>query len=243
VNANGSLGERSVATGRVRAGFIRLVVGLVAVVACLLVLGVIADDVREQEAIALDNVANPALHAIASPTLDLIMNAATFSGSAPVIPILFVAALLLLLLGRRHREALFLALALGGSFAINQTLKLVFHRPRPQLAWAHVQPEYSFPSGHSQNGLVFYVALALVMWVIFGRRVGTVAVAAAAILALLIGISRIYFGYHYLSDVAAGYLAGLAWLLVVAAAFDAGPMLREWREERAARRGGPGPSS
>ncbi len=216
-----------------------LALGALALIACLVVLGAIAEDVRDREALFLDTVANPFLHNLASPPLDAIMGAATFVASVPAIPVLLVVALAVLLIGHHRREALFLLLAIGGSLAINQVLKLVFHRPRPQLAWAHVQPEYSFPSGHSQNGLVFYLAIALIVWVLFGRRAGIAAVVAAVVLALLIGTSRIYFGYHYLTDVVGGYAAGLAWLLIVGMAFDAGPLLARWRARReAADRGG-----
>lgn len=222
-------GRDDAARGRLASAVARLAVGFLALVVCLLLLGSVAEDVRDQEANALDAVANPFLHHLASPALDVLLSAATFMGSAPTIPILLLVALAMLLYAKRRREAVFVVLAIGGSFALNEALKLVFHRPRPQLAWAHVQPEYSFPSGHAQNGLVFYLAIALVVWLLSGRRAGIAAVVGAVALAVLIGLSRIYFGYHYVTDVVAGYFAGLSWLLVVGAALDAGPLLREWR--------------
>ncbi|HYM83499.1 MAG TPA: phosphatase PAP2 family protein [Candidatus Dormibacteraeota bacterium] len=220
--------------------------GAAALAGCLVIFGALAQDVHDQEAILLDGVAGPFLHGLASPPLDAVMRAATFLGSAPTIPVSLVIAVIALFATHHRPAAVFLLLAIGGSFAINEMLKVVFHRPRPQLAWATVQTEYSFPSGHSQNGLVFYLALALIAWVVFGRRAGIAAVIVAAGLALLIGTSRIYFGYHYLSDVLAGYAAGLAWLAIVGIAFDAGPLLAEWRRRRetqdAARTAGDGRS-
>ena len=62
--------------------------------------------------------------------------------------------------------------AIGGSVVLDELLKLVFHRPRPQLAWAQVQPEYSFPSGHSMNSLVFYLAFAIIVGRLWSRRGG-----------------------------------------------------------------------
>ncbi len=236
----------SVPAGRLPHAVAWLVAGVVALVACMVALGAIAEDVQAREANVLDIVANPFLHRLASPPLDAVMNAATFMASVPALPVLFVISVGVLLWLRRRSEAAFLVVALAGSFAINQALKLVFHRPRPQLAWAHVQPEYSFPSGHSQNGLGFYLAVALIVWVIAGRRPGVVAVAAALALSLLVGLSRVYFGYHYVTDVAGGYLAGLSWLLIVGTAFDAGPLLQDWRRRRDTaapklERRGPGP--
>jgi undecaprenyl-diphosphatase len=203
--------------------------GFVALFASLLVLGAIAEDVHEQEANALDALATPLLHALSNPTLDAIMAALTDLGSTIVVAPLFVVALVLLIWRRHRREALFLAVSMAGSLGLNQSLKLIFNRPRPQLAWAQVQPEYSFPSGHAMNSLVFYVAVALIVWVLWGRRAGLIAGVVAIVLALLIGTSRIYLGYHYFTDVVGGLVAGTAWLLMVAAAFRAGP---EWRHTR-----------
>src|SRR3984893_13098665 len=89
------------------------------------------------------------------------------------------------------------------------------------------------------NGVVFWVALAFVLWSVFGRRVGLVALAIAVVLALAIGVSRIYLGYHYLTDVVGGLVAGIAWLLVVGAAFHARPTWRRWRSGDAPEPRGP----
>ena len=154
--------------------------------------------------------------------LDAVMWAITTLGSTLVVGPLFVIAEVALLRVKRRREALFLAIALIGSVIMNGLLKLVFQRPRPDLPWAKTPLDYSFPSGHTMNSLVFYLALALIAWVIWGPRVGIPATIGAIILAVLIGISRIYLGAHYFSDVVAGFIAGLAWLLIVSAGFDAG---------------------
>jgi undecaprenyl-diphosphatase len=202
--------------------------GFVALLACLLALGAIAEDVHNQEANALDALANPLLHSLSSPILDAVMGTLTNLGSTIVVVPLFVVALVLLI-WRHRREALFLAVSMAGSLVLNQSLKLIFQRPRPQLAWAQVQPEYSFPSGHAMNSIVFYVAVALIVWVLWGRRAGLIATVLAIVLALLIGTSRIYLGYHYFTDVVGGLLAGAAWLIIVAAALDGGLWLSRWR--------------
>ena len=207
-------------------------VGFVALIASLVVLGSLAEGVHDQEVFALDTVATPFLHALASPALDTLMSAATFAGSNLVIPPLFVLALVWLIAIRRFREAMFLAIASGGSLALNETMKLFFQRPRPVLEWAQVLPDYSFPSGHTMNSLVFYVALAIVLWSVRGRGTGLVALAIAIALALLIGVSRIYLGYHYFTDVLGGLVAGTAWLLVVGADFQTGPLWLLWRDHR-----------
>jgi membrane-associated phospholipid phosphatase len=222
---------------RARPTVVVIIVGFITLFVCLLAFGRIAELVYRQEAVALDAVVTPLLHAAASPVLDQLMWSFTTIGSTLVVAPLFVVVEVLLLLSSRRREALFLAVATLGSVLLNASMKLFFQRPRPQLPWAQTPLDYSFPSGHTMNGLVFYLALALVIRVIAGPRVGVLAVALATTLAVLIGISRIYLGAHYFSDVAAGFLAGLAWLVIVSAAFDAS----DWFARRRTRRGGASP--
>ena len=162
------------------------------------------------------------------------MNAITTLGSVPFVGAVFVGVTAFLLYRRHRAAALFLAAAIGGSVALNSTLKLIVERPRPALAWAHVLPDYSFPSGHSMNSLVFYLAIALIVRTIYGPRAGSIAVPLALLIAIAVGFSRIYLGYHYLSDVVGGFAAGLAWLFIVAVAFEAIP--RGWAKRPWARR-------
>jgi undecaprenyl-diphosphatase len=218
------------ATGTVAIGFVGLV-------AALVVLGSLADAIRDREVFALDTWATPFLHSIASPGLDWFMNTFTALGSSlVVVPVVLVVAVGLAF-RRRYGPALFLGVALTGAIAIDSTMKQVFDRPRPKLDYAAVLPDSSFPSGHSMNGVAVYVALAVVAWALLGRRAGVVALALALAIALGIGISRIYLGYHYLTDVVGGFLAGTIWLLVVGGAFRAWPRLWQWGREMPA---GPG---
>lgn len=210
-----------VATLTVLAGFIGLI-------ASLFVLGSIAEGVRSQEVFALDTWATPFLHGMASPGLNALMNTLTDFGASLIIIPVFVAVIGVLLWKHRYGAAAFLGLASGGALVLDLTMKLFFQRPRQQLAWARVLPDYSFPSGHTMNAVVFYIALALILWSVFGRRTGLVAMGVAVVLALGVGVSRIYLGYHYLTDVVGGLLAGVAWLLVVGLAFRARPDWWPW---------------
>ena len=79
--------------------------------------------------------------------------------------------------------------------------------------------------------MVFYVAFAVVLWSVRGRRTGVAALVIGIALSLVIGVSRIYLGYHYFTDVVGGLLAGAAWLLIVFAAFDPGLWLSSRRAE------------
>ena len=189
-----------------------LALAFLVAVGTLAIFGLLAEDVYEHESIALDAQANNGLHAYATPTLDAIMNGASWIGSGPVLVALLLLSAGGLWLAHRRREAIYLTVALVGSGILNDVLKFIFQRARPDLAWSLPNPTYSFPSGHSMSSLVFFLALAVVVWVIAGRRWGIFAVVLASLLVLTIGISRIYLGYHFLSDVIGGYSAGLCWL-------------------------------
>jgi undecaprenyl-diphosphatase len=104
--------------------------------------------------------------------------------------------------------------AVGGSAVLAQLLKGLFARPRPFFEHPLlIETSYSFPSGHAMESLVVYgmlayfAVLALKTW-----RARTAVVFGAALLVLLIGLSRMYLGVHYFSDVVAGYAAGGVWL-------------------------------
>ncbi|MEO8570135.1 MAG: phosphatase PAP2 family protein [Chloroflexota bacterium] len=209
-----------------------VVVGFFALAACLFVFGTIAEGIRAHDVFTLDTTVTPFLHSLASPALDSVMQAATFIGSNLAISPLLVIAVVLLAWAHRPREALFLAIASIGSLVLNATIKLIFQRPRPIVPWVTAPTDYSFPSGHTMNSLAFYVALAIVAWAVFGRRVGVPAVIAAVALAVVIGVSRIYLGYHYFTDVFGALLAGTGWLLIVGAAFRTGPLYGLWREAK-----------
>ncbi len=208
-------------------------IGLFGLIATLVVLGTLAQGVRAQEVFALDVWATPFLHSIATPGLDWVMNRLTDIGSTLVIIPVFALAAVFLLSRKRRGALLFLLVVSLGALVLNGTMKVLIQRPRQALPWATVLPDYSFPSGHTMNALVFYGALALIAWSIAGRRVGLVAVAAAALITFGVGVSRIYLGYHYLTDVVGGVLAGIAWLLVAGAALRARPAWQQWRTPHA----------
>jgi undecaprenyl-diphosphatase len=212
-----------------------LLIGVAGLVASLLVLGFIANGVRDQEAFALDTWATPFLHNIQSPSFNALMNGLTTMGATLIVlPVLVVLGGGLLVV-RRYGAFTFLLVSLGGSMLIDSIMKLIFERPRPKLDYAAVLPDYSFPSGHAMNGVAFYVAIALIFWSVFGRKVGIVSLIFASVLAFGIGVSRIYLGYHYLTDVVGGWLAGITWLLIVGAVFRLRPGYWQWGRTRAAR--------
>ncbi len=109
------------------------------------------------------------------------------------------------------------AAAAGGGAIVDGILKYAIHRTRPEYAAAFLHgTSYSFPSGHAMGSIIGYGFLAYAI-VLTGKRAGwhrNMVFSAAALLTFLIGMSRVYIGVHYPSDVVGGWAAGLAWLAV-----------------------------
>ena len=150
------------------------------------------------------------LHERSSHTLVDVFQVVTWAGNAIVLALVTAAALVLLLRRRLLGTAVLVVAVAAGIELLNAGLKLVFHRPRPELAFVHLDT-YSFPSGHASGSAAIYALLA----VLVARRLGLggrllVGIATVALL-LVIGFSRLYLGAHYLSDVLAGLSLGLAW--------------------------------
>ncbi|MGE5631538.1 MAG: bifunctional DedA family/phosphatase PAP2 family protein [Caulobacteraceae bacterium] len=106
-----------------------------------------------------------------------------------------------------------IAINLAASSLINEIFKFAFHRSRPDIFRLVKASGYSFPSGHSMIGFSFYGLLLYLLYNSTPDRYKKLGIAAAfGLLIFGIGISRIYLGVHYASDVVAGFSAGMAWL-------------------------------
>src|SRR4029077_6031218 len=113
---------------------------------------------------------------------------------------------------RWKRAALCLALPMVGSLLLDVALTYAYHRARPTAFFGVAPGSYSFPSGHALCSLCFYGVMAGLLSARIKSLPWRIAVcAAAAVLIIAIGLSRIYLGVHYPSDVLAGYLAATVW--------------------------------
>jgi undecaprenyl-diphosphatase len=192
--------------------------------AALLAWGFIAilEEVSEGDTRAVDEAiilafrvpGNPA-DPVGPPWLEEAVRDITALGSAPTLVIAVLAVAGFLALAKAWRPAIFTLLASGGGLILSSLLKYTIDRPRPDLV-PHGNLIYtsSFPSGHSMMSAVVYLTLAaLVTRLIERKRLKGYALGVAMILTLLIGVSRIYLGVHWPSDVLAGWAAGAAWAL------------------------------
>jgi undecaprenyl-diphosphatase len=119
-------------------------------------------------------------------------------------------------LDRKYRMTLFLLAATVGGLLISGAMKLLFSRPRPDVVphLSHVATS-SFPSGHSLLSAVVYLTLgALLSAVTPQRRLKIYVLVVAILLSVVVGVSRVYLGVHYPTDVLAGWMVGLVWALL-----------------------------
>jgi undecaprenyl-diphosphatase len=194
----------------------------VAAVAVLAVFGWMAVVVAMGTLLPFDLPVRNAVHAYASPARTAAMVAFTDIGSAPAL--LAIGALVVagMLQVKRWRTALWFAGTTLGGEGLSEFAKLLFQRPRPAPYFGTLLPgSYSFPSGHSFMGVCFFGALAFLLTSRLRSPAARVAIwAGAAILATLIGLSRIYLGVHYPSDVLGGFTLAGVWLLGCAHAVE-----------------------
>ncbi len=209
------------ASRRERAAGGLLLAGLGAAVAALALFAWLADFVVEGAAIPFDTSVRGWVHLHSSAGLTAVMRAMSFLGEPGSLMLLSGVAVLLLLHAARWPRAasLFIVTMLGG-FVLDSSLKGMFHRLRPESFFHTPLPHsYSFPSGHALFSVCFWGVLAALASARVRRTGLRVAIwAAAALIAGLIGYSRIYLGVHYPSDVLAGYSAAVVWVAAVASA-------------------------
>ena len=146
--------------------------------------------------------------------LDSLFIAITRMGEGPLRFALAVVGSVTLILLRQRRSALFLALAVLPVGLINGEMKNLFDRARPSVTEHLVGASgYSFPSGHAFGGTALYLGLALAFLPLISPARHRLAIAVALLIGALISFSRAWLGVHYPSDVLAGWLGGIGWVL------------------------------
>ncbi len=172
----------------------------------------IADGVAHDRTAGLDLAIRNQVHAYASPPVTRAMIFISFLGGDGLTAAAILSVIAFLALHWR-RAALWMVVTILGAVVLDLSLKYAFHRPRPVPFFVPVPYTYSFPSGHSLFSFCFYGVLAGLLAGRMQSRLGRILVwTLAAVLVAAIGLSRIYLGVHYPSDVIAGYLAAALWV-------------------------------
>jgi undecaprenyl-diphosphatase len=151
----------------------------------------------------------------------------TSLGGTTIVTLITLAVLGYLIIDGKRAAALLVLVSVAGGAGLGSLLKLGFDRPRPDLV-AHLVDVHtlSFPSGHAMVSAVIYLTLGALLAQVQGRkRLKGYILGVAVVLTLLIGMSRVYLGVHWPTDVVAGWCAGSAWAIgcwVIAAWLQAG---------------------
>lgn len=161
------------------------------------------------------------IQGLESKTLTPIMRVFTFIGSYKgILVILLMMIFILFFVLKSRTDALLVAVVIAGTQVINQVLKLYFQRARPNFHRLIEIGGYSFPSGHAMSALAVYGILTYVFWRHTSDRTGRIMlIIISMIFILMIGISRIYLGVHYPSDIIGGYLASGVLLILAIGIF------------------------
>ena len=172
----------------------------------------IAEAVMAEHTMRFDLAVRDWVHQYSSPALTRAAVAASFVGS-DILAAAFATSLLVFAFLHWRRAAIWLTLTMAGALVLDLSLKYAFHRPRPTPFFGPWPHTYSFPSGHALFSFCFYGALAGLL----ADRIQSLAAriciwTLAAALIAAIGLSRIYLGVHYPTDVLGGYLAAAVWV-------------------------------
>jgi len=183
-------------------------------IAFFLVFFDLAENLLHQELRQFDQNISNVFFAIRSPILTEVVKIINAMGSAILlITMALIVIGYLWLVKKSFADSVMLAVAISGAALMNLVLKMVFHRTRPSLPTLAYASGFSFPSGHAMVSFVFYGMLIFLLWNNFGpSKWKYVLTSILAVLTLGIGISRVYLGVHYPSDVIAGFAAGGIWL-------------------------------
>ncbi|MGH7630837.1 MAG: phosphatase PAP2 family protein [Gemmatimonadales bacterium] len=199
----------------------------------------IAQAVASGETQRVDDAILLWLNSHSSPALDELALQITAVGNGLSVVVIGLVACAFLWAMRERVGVLLLVIAVVGGDLFNRLLKDAFGRPRPELFLLETpfaRPvSASFPSGHATASMVLFLVLAYLLARLGGRGAFRwVVIAVAGLLIVLIGLSRLYLGVHYPSDVLAGYVFGFVWAALCAFGIEAVRGLRRGRRQRAA---------
>lgn len=177
----------------------------------------IAYFVEAEKLISFDTRIIAFVQGFESKFLTAIMKFLSFVGSTvAVIFITIGSAFFLYRILHHRRELILLAITMIGSTLLNMLLKSIFQRARPEINQIVFEEGFSFPSGHSMAAFSLYGVLTFLLWRHIKTRMGRgLVLTVNSLMILLIGLSRIYLGVHYPSDVIGAYAASGFWLFTV----------------------------
>jgi membrane-associated phospholipid phosphatase len=197
------------------------IVLLIIIILCTWGFFEIADNFNSSQIHHFDSVIITYIQGYISAPVTSVMLWITFLGSTKWVAIITLLMVILLFIMRHRLLSIYLALTVAiGAGVFNQVLKYIFKRARPDIHRVIQEQGYSFPSGHSMGSMILYGSLAFILFKLYKHLWAKIVGAFLAVLLILcVGISRIYLGVHYPSDVVGGYSAGAVWVIISIVAF------------------------
>ncbi|AKF24922.1 hypothetical protein YH65_05595 [Sulfurovum lithotrophicum] len=179
--------------------------------------GIVEDFLTQDPIVYVDHIVANLMVGWRTPEMTTFFTWITYLGMKEILVLFLAAATVILLLYKKYNDLVALYLSLGGSAIFMSLGKLAFHRPRPETA-LYFESSYSFPSGHATLAVAFYGFLGYLL-IRYAHTLKTKVniFFGTTILILLIGLSRIYLGEHYISDIYSGYLIGTLWVITAIA--------------------------
>ena len=180
---------------------------------CVIIFYAILEDIFEYEKLKLDIIIyNIIVLRLRAEPLTRIMEILTNFGGAYM---LIGLAIMITIFSKNKKTAFIIDLNLIIITIFNLILKNIIQRPRPEGYRLIAESGYSFPSGHSMISMAFYGLLIYMIWkTMKNKKLRNIICVLITILVILIGISRIYLGVHYASDVIGGFVVSIAYLIV-----------------------------
>lgn len=179
------------------------------------------EDLIRNELSVFDNTIYGYLRTLISEDMTDLMKLITTFGSGLILILISLICICVFWRNKRYSfSSKMVGLNLAAASVLNEAFKVIFHRERPDILRLAEAGGFSFPSGHSMMSMSFYGFIAYLLYVNMKSRWKYLIISLFSIIILLIGISRVYLGVHYASDVLAGFSAGLAWLAVFITLFN-----------------------
>lgn len=179
---------------------------------CLVIFVVILENIFDAEIVTFDTSIYNAISLSKTNAVTSVLKIITQFGSAEFLILITILSFVVV---KNKKIPICIALNLASIGALNQILKMIVQRPRPEGFRLIEETGYSFPSGHSMASMAFY---GLIIYFVFkyvkNKNAKIIICTILSLLVLLIGITRIYLGVHYASDVIAGFVLSIAYLVV-----------------------------
>lgn len=173
----------------------------------------ITKKVLEKDGINIDNTVSNFVYSLRTPVMTSIMKAISFLGGEFIIAASAIIVVFLVW-KRLNKEAQLFSFIILIGYILTGSLKYILKIPRPNIDPVYILKSYSFPSGHAMNSFIFYSFLSYLMFHFTGnKKISLLFSIVAMTLVFLIGVSRVYLGVHFPTDVIAGFLAGFWWFI------------------------------